>query len=76
MTQAELIRIRGVGREYANLLEAAGVHSIRELAQQDPTALSDALLEVNLLRGLVKEVPSGTRVSGWVRQAQGFLLGH
>lgn len=71
-----LTRITGIGSDYARMLEAAGVHSLEELALQDPTALSDALLEVNLLRGLVKAVPSGMRVSGWVRQAQGFLLGH
>ena len=71
-----LIRIRGVGREYAELLEAAGVHSVRELAAQDPVALSDALFEANLLRELVKTVPSENRVGGWVRQAQSLQLGH
>ena len=72
----DLTRIVGIGRDYAGILEAAGIRSIQELAIQDPTDLADLLLEVNLLKGLVMAVPSEKRVSGWVRQAQGLLIGH
>ncbi len=75
-TIENLTQIIGIGADFERMLEAAGVHSIRDLALQDPTDLSDTLLELNLLRGLVKAVPSEMRVAGWVRQAQGFLLGH
>ena len=67
---ADLGRIIGVGNEYAAMLEAAGVHSVRDLAERDATDLSDALLEVHLLRGMVRAVPSERRVAGWIKQAK------
>ena len=76
VAQADLMRIKGVGREYAQLLEASGVGSVRELSQCDPTDLSDALLEANLLQRRVEVVPSEKRVAGWKRQAQGLVMGH
>ena len=71
-----LTRIVGIGQDYAGMLEAAGILSVQELAIQDPMALADLLLEVNLVEGLVLAVPSEKRVSGWVRQAQELLIGH
>ena len=73
--QADLLRIRGVGTDFAELLEAVGVHSVQELADRNPRDLSDALLEANLLKELVRAVPSEKRVEGWVRQARGLLMG-
>lgn len=67
---SELERVRGIGTRYARMLKAAGVTSVRELATQDALDLSDALLEVNLLQGMVLVVPSEKRVAGWIGQAR------
>jgi len=69
---SDLKRIRGIGVDYAGMLLAVGIRSVQELSQQDPMTLSDSLLEVNLLRDMVKSVPSERRVAGWIRQAQGM----
>ncbi len=67
---ADLVRIVGLGTDYSAMLEAAGVHAVRDLAEKNATDLSVVLLEVNLLRNLVRAVPSEKRVAGWIKQAQ------
>ena len=67
---ADLFRIKGVGEEYADLLEAAGVDTVPELAQRNPENLYRKLLKVNEKKELVRQVPSQTQVQGWVEQAQ------
>lgn len=68
--QADLMRIRGVGRQYAELLEAAGVDTVRELAQRNPANLADKLREVNDLKKLARVTPAGSSVIAWVDQAK------
>jgi len=70
LRRSELEQVTGIGKRYARILEAAGVASVQELAEQDPLELADALLEVNLLQGMVLVVPSETRVAGWIEQAR------
>ena len=65
----DLFRIKGVGEEYADLLEAAGVDTVPELAQRNPENLYEKLLEVNQEKKLVRRPPSQTQVSDWVGQA-------
>ena len=67
---ADLFRIKGVGEEYADLLEAAGVDTVPELAQRNPENLYRKLLKVNEKKERVRQVPSQTQVQGWVEQAQ------
>ena len=67
---ADLMRIKGVGGEYAELLEAAGVDSVPELAQRNATNLTLKMVSVNLERKLVRALPSEGRVRDWVTQAQ------
>ena len=67
---SELQGITGIGTRYARMLEAAGVTSVEELAGQNPLDLADALLEVNLLQGVVLAVPTEKRVAGWIEQAR------
>ncbi|MAT84609.1 MAG: ferredoxin [Gammaproteobacteria bacterium] len=69
VNQADLFRIKGVGGEYAELLEAAGVDSVPELAQRKPANLAAKLAEVNQARKLVRQVPSEKQVEAWVREA-------
>jgi predicted flap endonuclease-1-like 5' DNA nuclease len=70
VNHADLCRIDGVGSEYADLLEAAGVDSVPELAQRNAVNLHAKLAEVNEAKSLVRRVPSEKEVSGWVEQAE------
>ncbi|MGH8884085.1 MAG: DUF4332 domain-containing protein [Egibacteraceae bacterium] len=69
VNHADLFRIRGVAGEYAELLEAAGVDSVPELAQRNPDKLAEALAQVNAERKLVRQIPSAKQVADWVSQA-------
>ena len=70
VNHADLMRIKGVGGEYAELLEAAGVDTVPELAQRNPTNLADKMASVNEAKRLVRQVPSESTVEGWVEQAR------
>jgi predicted flap endonuclease-1-like 5' DNA nuclease len=72
VNHVDLFRIKGVGEEYADLLEAAGVDTVPELAQRNPKNLYEKLLAVNKEKELVRQLPSQTQVQGWVEQAQGL----
>jgi predicted flap endonuclease-1-like 5' DNA nuclease len=65
----DLYRIKGVGAEYADLLDKAGVNTVLELAQRNPDNLHEKLIEVNLEKHLVREVPSLSKVKDWIEQA-------
>ena len=67
---ADLFRIKGVGEEYADLLEAAGVDTVPELAQRNAENLHKKLAEVYEAKNLVRRVPTEGEVSEWVGQAK------
>jgi predicted flap endonuclease-1-like 5' DNA nuclease len=67
---ADLFRIKGVGEEYADLLEAAGVDTVPELGQRNAKNLYDKMLAVNEEKNLTRQVPSENQVSDWVEQAK------
>ncbi len=67
---ADLMRIKGVGSEYAELLEAAGVDTVKELRQRNAENLAAAMLEANAKKALTRIVPSASVVSSWVDQAK------
>ncbi len=66
---ADLFRIRGIGPQYAELLEAAGVDTVPELAQRNPENLYKKLAEVNAEKRMVKQLPTLRLVRTWVEQA-------
>ena len=70
VNHADLFRVKGVGGEYAELLEAAGVDTVPELAQRNADNLATKLDEVNNEKKLVRSVPSAKMVSDWVDQAK------
>jgi predicted flap endonuclease-1-like 5' DNA nuclease len=72
INRADLARVKGIGEEYADLLEAGGVDSVPELAQRNPAHLHDHLVEVNEAKKLVRQVPSQTMVEGWITAAKGL----
>ncbi|MEM2989401.1 MAG: DUF4332 domain-containing protein [Candidatus Bathyarchaeia archaeon] len=67
---ADLFRIKGVGEEYSDLLEEAGVDTVVELAKRDPAKLHAKLVEVNKEKKLVRREPSLKEVTDWVEQAK------
>lgn len=70
VNHADLFRLRGVGSEYADLLEAAGVDSVPELAQRSAANLAGRLVEVNEQKQLVRSVPSESTLADWIEQAK------
>ena len=67
---ADLMRISGVGEEYSELLEAAGVDTVKELKMRRPDNLAAKMAEVNETKKLVRQVPSESQVEKWVAQAK------
>jgi predicted flap endonuclease-1-like 5' DNA nuclease len=70
LNHIDLMRIRGVGAEYSDLLEAAGVESPVELAQRSPARLAALLAETNAVSPLVRRVPSERVLAGWISDAR------
>ncbi|MDH7569683.1 MAG: DUF4332 domain-containing protein [Armatimonadota bacterium] len=70
VNHADLFRIKGVGSEYAELLEAAGVDSVPELAQRNPANLLEALTRCNAERQRVRRLPTLSEVEAWVAEAK------
>lgn len=70
VNHADLCRVKGVGGEYAELLEASGVDTVPELAQRNADNLAAKMAEVNEEKSLVRALPSAKTVSGWVDQAK------
>ncbi|NIU87900.1 MAG: DUF4332 domain-containing protein [Nitrosopumilaceae archaeon] len=70
VNQADLARIKGVGSEYSDLLEASGVDTVPELAQRNATNLHKKMEEVNADKKLVRVLPSESQVEDWVKQAK------
>jgi predicted flap endonuclease-1-like 5' DNA nuclease len=69
VNHVDLMRIKGVGSEYSDLLEAAGVDTVPELAQRNAANLVAKLTEVNEAKKLVRRVPTEHEVADWVAQA-------
>ena len=67
---ADLFRIKGVGEEYSDLLEEAGVDTVKELKNRKPDALQQRMKEVNQKKKLVRRLPSLKAVEKWVAQAK------
>jgi predicted flap endonuclease-1-like 5' DNA nuclease len=70
VNMADLFRIKGVSEEYGELLEAAGVDTVPELAQRNPENLHAKLGEVNAEKKLVRRLPALSQVKGWIEQAK------
>ena len=68
--RADLWRIKGVGEEYGDLLELAGVDTVPELAQRNADNLYQALVDVQAQRKLVRKMPVLSQVQDWVQQAK------
>jgi len=71
---ADRMRIKGVGEEYASLLQAAGVDTVKELKYRNPAKLAQAMAVANAKRKLVRVLPSDQAVERWIDQAKRLQL--
>ena len=70
VNHVDLFRIKGIGEEYADLLEEAGVDTVPELAQRNAANLYAKMSEVNTEKSLVRQLPGQEQVKGWIEQAK------
>ncbi|MEN8173282.1 MAG: DUF4332 domain-containing protein [Chloroflexota bacterium] len=70
VNRADLMRVKGVGEEYSDLLEAAGVDTVKELRNRNANNLHKALLDVNAAKKLVRRPPALSSVQSWVAHAK------
>jgi predicted flap endonuclease-1-like 5' DNA nuclease len=67
---ADRMRIKGISKEYAELLQAAGVNTVKELRYRSPVNLARAMADANKRHKLVRLLPSEKVVCRWIEQAQ------
>ena len=70
VNHVDLYRIKGVGSEYSDLLEAAGVDTVPELAQRKASHLTEKMVAVNLEKKVVRKLPVESQVADWIEQAK------
>ncbi len=70
INRADLARVRGIGEEYADLLEVAGVDTVPELARRNANNLFERMNAVNATRKLVRSTPTLAKVQAWTTQAK------
>lgn len=68
--RADLARIKGIGRVYSDLMEEAGVDTVKELSKRVPANLHAKLVEINSVRQLTQRPPSAEQVAGFIEQAK------
>ena len=68
--KADLFRIKGVGEQYSDLLEAAGVDTVVELSNRRADNLTKKLAEVNLEYKFVRQLPAESQVADWIEEAK------
>lgn len=71
---ADRMRIKGVGADYAGLLQAAGVDTVKELKYRNPTKLARAMADANSKRKLARVLPSDRAIERWIDRAKWLKL--
>jgi predicted flap endonuclease-1-like 5' DNA nuclease len=66
----DLARVKGIGTQYADLLEVAGVDSPKELARRNADKLLEALTKTNAEKKLVRKLPTKAQVEEWIKNAK------
>ena len=71
---ADRMRVRGISKEYAELLQAAGVDTVKELKYRNPANLARAMADANRKRKMVRLLPSEKVVERWIDHAKSLPL--
>ena len=66
----DLMRIKGVGSEFSDMLEAAGVDSPAELAQRNAKNLAETMGELDMARNTTRRIPTESMVADWIEEAK------
>ncbi len=74
LNRADLDRVAGIGAAYANLLEEAGVDTVKELSKRTPENLHAKLVEVNAAQKITNHPPTLQQVETWVKEAKGLPI--
>ena len=69
LNRADLMRVKGIGSEYSDLLESAGVDTIKELRRRNPASLTKKMTQINEAQQLVQRLPTEGMVEGWIAHA-------
>ena len=72
INRADLMRLKGVGKEMANLLEESGVDSCKELQHRKPDKLQAKLKEINDAKHLTHHAPTMAQVEEWITESSTF----
>lgn len=67
---ADLMRIKGIAEEYSDLLEEAGVNTVKELRKRVPENLYNTMIKTNQEKKLVRRLPTRDQVESWIEQAK------
>ncbi len=67
---ADMMRLKGVGGQYAELLEASGVDTVKELANRNAANLAEKMKELNAAKKLSGSVPTAAVIEGWIAEAK------
>jgi predicted flap endonuclease-1-like 5' DNA nuclease len=70
VNHADLMRISGIGPQFAELLEASGVDTVKELRHRNAANLASKMTEINELKKLTKGAVSESQAAGWIEQAK------
>ncbi|RPJ07635.1 MAG: DUF4332 domain-containing protein [Spirochaetaceae bacterium] len=70
VNHVDLFRVKGIGSEYSDLLEEAGVDTIPELCQRKSDNLFQKMVSVNTSKKLVRKLPTEKQIAGWISQAK------
>jgi predicted flap endonuclease-1-like 5' DNA nuclease len=71
---ADRMRIKGIGAEYSDLLQAAGVDTVKELKYRNPAKLAEAMAAANARNKLARVLPSPRAIERWIEQAKRIQL--
>jgi predicted RecB family nuclease len=71
---ADRMRVKGISKEYAELLQAAGVDTVKELKYRNPANLAKAMAEANRKRKMVHLLPSQKVIKRWIEHAKSLPL--
>lgn len=69
VNRADLMRVRGVGKQYSDLLERVGVDSVKELRHRRPDHLHKTMVALNAEKHFVRRPPALVEVESWVKDA-------
>ncbi len=72
--RAELMKIKNLGRDYADLLEAVGVESVADLKRRNPESLHEVMHNANQAKKIVDRMPSLKRVTNWIDDSKDIVI--